>query len=78
MVEYGVLDQKQRQLEKEQSRLQDAEDLRLGRITKAELARRNGFFSSISFKGSHILAIGEKELKIFRAKELENSQALNI
>jgi hypothetical protein len=41
--------------EKQEARDQDERDLLEGRVTKEELARRNGFFSSLDIANSVII-----------------------
>ena len=45
---------KERALEKQRAREQDDEDLRTGKVTREELSKRNGFFSSLDFSNSTI------------------------
>lgn len=45
----------ERQREKERQRAADAEDLRIGNVSRDELRRRNGFFSSLDVVGSSMI-----------------------
>lgn len=47
-------DPAERALEKQRARDQDDEDLRTGKVTREELSRRNGFFSSLDFSKARI------------------------
>lgn len=69
MPRYGVLDQDSRQVEKAQARRADAEDLRSGRVSPAEMTRRNGFFSALDMRGARIAAIGAREVSASRSKK---------
>lgn len=63
---YGVLDVARRASEKDQARRADAEDLRAGRVSPAQMARRNGFFSALDLSESRIAAIGAREVLALR------------
>ena len=52
-VEY--YDPAERARQKQLAREQDDEDLRTGRVTREELSRRNGFFSSLDFSKATII-----------------------
>ena len=69
MSSYGVLDPMRRQADKAAARRADAEDLRLGRVTPAEMSRRNGFLSALDFRGARIVAIGAREAAALRSKK---------
>lgn len=62
-----VLDQARRQAEKAASRLEDADDLRSGRVSPVELGRRNDFFANFDMANAKIVPIGVTELSISRA-----------
>ena len=62
-----VFDQARRQAEKAASRLEDADDLRSGRVSPVELGRRNAFFANFDKANAKIVAIGVAELSISRA-----------
>jgi hypothetical protein len=53
-MEIGHFNPVQRRLEKQRDREQDDLDLRDGRVSRAELARRNGFFSSLDLSGASV------------------------
>jgi hypothetical protein len=53
-MEIGHFNPVQRRLEKQRDREQDDRDLRDGRVSRAELARRNGFFSSLDLSGASV------------------------
>ncbi len=55
MVKISYYDPKERALEKQRSREQDDADLKSGKITKEELSKRNGFFSSLDIKNAKIV-----------------------
>jgi hypothetical protein len=55
MKKIGYYDPKERALEKQLSREQDEADLKSGKVTKEELSKRNGFFSSLDFKNAKIV-----------------------
>lgn len=65
---YGVLDPSRRRVEKEQARRADADSLRSGRVSPAQMARRNGFFSALDLGGARIAAIGSREVSALRPK----------
>lgn len=65
----GVLDQARRQAEKAEARRADAEDIRSGRVSQAEMSRRNGVFSSIDLKGARIVSIGGRAVSGARPKK---------
>jgi hypothetical protein len=67
MANHGLLDGAQRVAQKEASRRADADDLRSGRVSPAEMAQRNGFLSSVDMRGARIVAIGSREIAAFRA-----------
>ncbi len=69
MSRYGVLDQGSRQMEKAEARRADAEELRSGRASHAEMARRNGFFSALDMRGARIAAIGAREVLASRPEK---------
>lgn len=48
-------DPKKRAAEKQAARDKDDDDLRAGRVSKEELSRRNGFFSSLDFSEAKIV-----------------------
>lgn len=52
-IEY--YDPEQRMLEKQRAREQDDIDLKSGKVTKEELSKRNGFFSSLDIKSAKIV-----------------------
>lgn len=54
---------KDRAKEKQQSRDQDEQDLRDGKVTKEELRKRNGFFSCLDLSNFKILLKNGKEIK---------------
>lgn len=55
MVKISYYDPKERALEKQRSREQDDADLKSGKVTREELSKRNGFFSSLDIKSSKIV-----------------------
>lgn len=65
---YGSLDQARRIADKAQSRAADADDLRSGQVSPADLARRNGAFSAVNLRGARIAAIGAREVAAVRAR----------
>lgn len=69
MPNYEILDQGRRQVEKEEARRADANDLRLGRISHADMSRKNGFFSALNMQGARIAAIGQREVWAARSKK---------
>lgn len=69
MPRYGVLNQSGRQAEKAEARRADAEDLRLGRVSPAKVAHKNGFFSALDMRGARIAAIGAREVSASRSKK---------
>lgn len=54
MLQVNIYDPMERQREKQRSRDQDDRDLRMGIVSRQELAARNGFFSSLDIAGSSI------------------------
>ncbi len=48
-------DPKQRAAEKSESRQKDMDDLAAGRITRADLAKRNNFTASLDLKNARIV-----------------------
>lgn len=54
MLQVSLYDPMERQREKQRSRDQDDRDLRLGVVSREELAACNGFFSSLDVAGSSI------------------------
>lgn len=65
----GVLDQAQRQRDKQLARDRDAEALARGEISEADLARRNGFFSAFDLSKARIVAIGARDIARYKAGE---------
>jgi hypothetical protein len=61
MLRYGVLNVAERHRAKEESRQRDAEALAAGLVSPAELAKANGFFSSLDMSGCYIAARGRKQ-----------------
>lgn len=55
MVKISYYDPKERALEKQRSREQDDADLKSGKVTREELSKRNGFFSSLDIQSSKIV-----------------------
>lgn len=53
-MEVGHFNPAQRRLEKQIDRERDEQDLREGRLSRADLARRNGFFSSLDLAGASV------------------------
>jgi hypothetical protein len=66
---HEVLDQQRRQAAKAAARLADAEALRLGQVSAADMARRNGAFSALDLSGARIVAIGPREGSAVRQKK---------
>lgn len=48
-------DPKERARQKQLSREQDEQDLKSGKITKEELRKKNGFFSSLNIENSEVI-----------------------
>ena len=69
MPRTGILDQRARIAAKERSRQEDAEALRQGRVTPAELAAANGAFSALRGYGFRIAAVGAEEIRALRERE---------
>lgn len=69
MPRYCVLNQERRQAEKAAARRADAEDLRSGRVSPAEMARRNGAFSEIDMKCARIVSIGNRAVSEAQSKK---------
>ena len=66
MLSYRVLNQALRQEQKKKAREADAEALRKGLVSNSELARTNGFFSSLDLRSAEIVGIGSKEIANLR------------
>ena len=60
MVKVGYFDPNERALEKQRSRDQDQADLESGKVSKEELSKRNGFFSSLDIKNGTIVRRSSK------------------
>lgn len=60
MVKVGYFDPVERALEKQRSRDQDQTDLETGKVTKEELSKLNGFFSSLDIKNGTIVRRSSK------------------
>jgi hypothetical protein len=56
------LDHDKRALEKQESRERDAARLRDGRVSPADLRRKNSFFSGLSLSRYRMVAIGGKSI----------------
>lgn len=54
MLQVNHFDPHERQLEKDRARQRDERDLREGRVSREELAARNGFLSPLQIIGSSI------------------------
>lgn len=66
-----TFDPVERAREKQASRERDELDLKEGRVTREELSRRNGFFSSLDVIDSHILRRDDLEKITTAAIEVE-------
>lgn len=61
--EIGVLNGQDRVAQKEQSRAADLMRLAAGEISRDDLMRQNGFFSSLPIHSFRIVAIGGRPVK---------------
>jgi hypothetical protein len=54
-ISVGTFDPKARAAEKQAARDKDEADLKSGKVTREELSKRNGFFSSLDIKNATIV-----------------------